>query len=201
MTETCGAENRNGEPCSLSAGWGTDHNGEGRCKFHGGASSGGARKGAGAPENNGNAETHTLRSDPGAYYERQSEDGQDRIDAWAESWARRGGYNGLGFDKIFHTHATKLHQIESADEAIANEGVIITRIVDRTEAGEPIKKDEENPAFLLQSRALKDILRFLKEFGCLDDPDSQQADALQGGLDLKLSSEDKDALEAAFETE
>jgi hypothetical protein len=37
MTETtCGAENRNGDPCELPAGWGTDHNGEGRCKFHGG---------------------------------------------------------------------------------------------------------------------------------------------------------------------
>lgn len=36
MTDTCGAQNRNDEPCGLSAGWGTDHNGEGRCKFHGG---------------------------------------------------------------------------------------------------------------------------------------------------------------------
>jgi uncharacterized protein YutE (UPF0331/DUF86 family) len=38
MTETCGATNRNGEPCGLPAGWGTDHVGEGRCKLHGGQS-------------------------------------------------------------------------------------------------------------------------------------------------------------------
>jgi len=37
MSETCGASTRNGEPCSLPAGWGTDHIGEGRCKLHGGA--------------------------------------------------------------------------------------------------------------------------------------------------------------------
>jgi len=38
MTEDCGATNRHGEPCSLPAGWGTDHVGNGRCKLHGGNS-------------------------------------------------------------------------------------------------------------------------------------------------------------------
>jgi len=36
--DTCGASNRNDEPCGLPPGWGTDHVGEGRCKLHGGAS-------------------------------------------------------------------------------------------------------------------------------------------------------------------
>jgi len=36
--DICGAENRHGEPCGMTAGWGTDHVGEGRCRFHGGAS-------------------------------------------------------------------------------------------------------------------------------------------------------------------
>ena len=55
---------RTGEPCQLPAGWGTDHPGEGRCKYHGG--SGGAPKGnknaignnGGAPKGNKNARTH-----------------------------------------------------------------------------------------------------------------------------------------------
>jgi|APHM01.1.fsa_nt_gi hypothetical protein len=47
----CGAQNRDGDPCQQKAGWGTDHVGEGRCKFHGGASDG-------APEGNDNALTH-----------------------------------------------------------------------------------------------------------------------------------------------
>jgi len=38
MTDTCDATNRNGDPCGLPAGWGTDHVGKGRCKLHGGAS-------------------------------------------------------------------------------------------------------------------------------------------------------------------
>lgn len=38
MTETCGRSKRDGsgEDCSLPAGWGTDHVGEGACKLHGG---------------------------------------------------------------------------------------------------------------------------------------------------------------------
>jgi len=47
--DTCPATNRDGDPCGLSAGWGTD-NDSGPCKFHGGASSG-------APEGNDNAVT------------------------------------------------------------------------------------------------------------------------------------------------
>jgi len=38
--EICGATTRDGDECQLKAGWGTDHLGEGRCKLHGGASSG-----------------------------------------------------------------------------------------------------------------------------------------------------------------
>lgn len=30
----CGAAKRNGTPCTLEAGWGTDHPGEGRCRHH-----------------------------------------------------------------------------------------------------------------------------------------------------------------------
>lgn len=36
MTDNCGRTNRNGEPCELAEGWGTD-NDTGPCKFHGGA--------------------------------------------------------------------------------------------------------------------------------------------------------------------
>lgn len=38
MSDTCGATNRNDEPCGLPAGWGTGHVGDGRCKLHGGSS-------------------------------------------------------------------------------------------------------------------------------------------------------------------
>lgn len=36
----CGAKTRAGTPCQQKAGWGTDHPGEGKCKLHGGKSTG-----------------------------------------------------------------------------------------------------------------------------------------------------------------
>lgn len=48
--DKCGATTRAGTPCQQKAGWGTDHVGEGRCKLHGGASTG-------APKRNTNAVT------------------------------------------------------------------------------------------------------------------------------------------------
>lgn len=36
-TPKCGAEKKNGKPCGMDAGWGTDHPGVGACKLHGGS--------------------------------------------------------------------------------------------------------------------------------------------------------------------
>ena len=38
--EICGAKNKKGGICSRPAGWGTSHSGSGKCKLHGGASTG-----------------------------------------------------------------------------------------------------------------------------------------------------------------
>lgn len=53
----CGAKTRSsgGHPCRLPAGWGTDHPGEGRCKLHGGKSTGPKKH-----NNYKNAEKHGL---------------------------------------------------------------------------------------------------------------------------------------------
>ena len=53
--ELCGAKTSKGTPCKHIAGYGTDHVGTGKCKFHGGASKG-------APKGNSNAVKHGLYS-------------------------------------------------------------------------------------------------------------------------------------------
>lgn len=55
--QKCMAKNRSGNPCALPAGWGTSHTGNGRCKLHGGASTGPRDQ-----RGNTNAQTHGLRS-------------------------------------------------------------------------------------------------------------------------------------------
>ncbi len=51
----CGAKTRAGTPCRRPAGWGTNHPGSGRCKLHGGCSTG-------APKGNKNGEKHGFYS-------------------------------------------------------------------------------------------------------------------------------------------
>lgn len=69
--DTCDATNRDGDPCGLPAGWGTDHVGEGRCKLHGGAS----------PRGKDNpAFKHGLFSDHLSDEDRQTIDALDEYD-------------------------------------------------------------------------------------------------------------------------
>ena len=60
----CEAKTRAGTPCQQKAGWGTDHTGIGRCKLHGG-------KSTGAPKDNKNAFKHGTRGQ--AYTERRKQ--------------------------------------------------------------------------------------------------------------------------------
>src|SRR5690625_1882593 len=53
----CGAKTRAGTPCKRPAGWGTNHGGEGRCKLHGGKSTGPPPE---KMKKNSNARTHGL---------------------------------------------------------------------------------------------------------------------------------------------
>lgn len=89
----CGATNRHGEPCQLPAGWGTPGSGGGRCKFHGGASTGPmdtsylkgntyaeGNPGGGAPELNTNASIHDGFADWQKAYTRFDDETREWVD-------------------------------------------------------------------------------------------------------------------------
>ena len=54
----CGAKGHRGGKCALEAGWGTDHLGTGRCRYHGGV----VGKNHGAPKGSQNALKHGIYS-------------------------------------------------------------------------------------------------------------------------------------------
>jgi len=72
----CGATCRDGSPCQNPP-----MNGQNRCRMHGGAT-----EDAGAPEGNGNAETHGLRSDRQQWFERHREDCEELVRALVTSY-------------------------------------------------------------------------------------------------------------------
>jgi|GEM_PF-3661733 hypothetical protein len=67
--------------------------------------------------------------------------------------------------------------MHTADAYIAETGVIVEQVIDTTESGQPITAVKKNPALLVKGRAMKDVIWTLKEFGCLDDRDSQMAES------------------------
>lgn len=180
MTDICGRSGKEHgtDECQLPAGWGTDHAGEGACKHHGG-NSGGARDGAGAPENNGNAETHGMRSDAEKWFERHREEvGQEVREtvATAVEYAPFSWHNTLKMKKLVSA-AVNEEQIRYGDGYIDDEGIVVKQTKGVNEYGDAIEDDAENPVFLTKDRLQRTSLRILKDLGYLDDPDTQQADA------------------------
>lgn len=182
MSDKCGRQNRNGEPCGLSEGWGTP-NDTGACKFHGGLSEGG-----GAPLNNGNAEKHGLRADPKKYHARQSPEDKEWIhdlSATIEDRIRRVRGDVDPLDRVLARRiAIKLHIAAKASEYVDETGLVQEIFV---EDGGYTK---EIPNGIVQELRQYDreIINELQKLGLIDDPDSQQAEAFEGIISI-LSEE------------
>jgi len=94
--ETCGATNRNGEPCKLPAGWGTPGSGGNRCKFHGGLAGtkstdhlqdndyAKGNSGGSPPTGNSNAEVHGGFADWRKAYDRFDDETLEYVETLSE---------------------------------------------------------------------------------------------------------------------
>lgn len=157
--------------CNATAGKGTDHLGEGRCKYHGGASTG-------APKGNQNAQTHALNADPHHYFQSLPREQKEYVRDVAASIqdrirARSGDVDYL--DRVMTRRiAIELHIVSKASDYVENVSGLTETIF--TEHG-----SHEKEAALLDEIRKRDktIFRMLKEVGVLDDPESQKADALE----------------------
>lgn len=154
--------------CSMRAGWGTDHVGEGRCRLHGGAVEGG-----GAPTGNQNGATHSLNADPNRYYHSLEPDEQAFIRRVALAIETRfqkltGEIDYL--DRVLARRvAVELHIVSKAADYIANESGLIQQRgnIERKAAllGEVRKRD-------------RDIFSMLREMGVLEFPEPEPVDPL-----------------------
>jgi len=156
----------------------------GRCYVHGGV--------AGAPEGNVNAMTHGLRAKRSSYYEHLPDKEKWFIERLADSWIDNAPFDKDNFAKVNEVYriAVDQHRLWGAHEE-ARDGLIYEQIIGQDETGEPIEVEDENPVNLAYDRLDRTTIRKLKELGCLSDPDSKQAEAMESLAD-KFAGLDKD---------
>jgi len=174
----CNAQTRDGGYCSLVAGHGTDHTGDGRCKFHGGA--------GGAPKGNQNAKKHGIYSQRSNYYNDLPAEQKAWVDSLVQSMMDDAPFDEDNFQKfqMVREIAIDMHKKRHANDYIAEEGIIQENMV-RDEDGNPVTdkngelvtEAEENPVNMAYDRLDRTMTRKMKELGILDDPDSAQAEA------------------------
>lgn len=174
----CNAQTRDGNHCALVAGHGTDSD-EGRCKFHGGASSG-------APKGNQNAKKHGIYSQRSNYYNDLPAEEKAWVDSLVQSMLNDAPFTEDNFQKfqMVREIAIDMHKKRHANDYIAEEGIVQENIV-RDEDGNPVTdqngdlvtETDENPVNLAYDRLDRTMTRKMKELGILDDPDSAQAEA------------------------
>lgn len=154
--------------CNQRAGHGTDHVGEGRCKYHGGN--------AGAPEGNQNRTTHGLNADPFKYHQsldRESKEFVADLSATIQDRVRERTGNVDHADRVLARRvAIKLHIVSKASEYVEENGLVQTVTTKNSSR-------EKKAALLGEIRRYDDsIFADLKRLGVLDDPESQTANAL-----------------------
>jgi hypothetical protein len=147
--------------CNNRAGFSTDHVGEGRCKYHGGCSTG-------APKGNRNGATHGLRSDPESYYESLEPERQAEINRTTEAILARLRAKYDDRDKIdrelAHRVAIKFDIVEQASVYIQEKG--LTQVIETAHSS----KETRNTLLAQLRRYDKSIIDDLEKLGVFDQP-------------------------------
>ncbi|MFD1515102.1 hypothetical protein [Halomarina rubra] len=203
-----GGSNRDGEPCGRPAGWGTDFP-DGKCRHHRGTSPDGT-----SHNDNTNAVTHGLYAQTNATYQQVLTDDERQLvddifsDYLADYEARHGEATTGTRAELFriavsygkHVHADrwaieKPESLESGNAAVDRE----THVSD---GGETYYTYKETVVAKGQRALSRDRRAWLKDLGLMGaSPDDRQASALEAGLDLTLSTDEKAALDGTFDTE
>jgi len=198
--DRCPATNRNGERCGHPEGWGTD-NETGPCKFHGGAA-----EDQGAPEGNQNATRHGIHATPAYLADHLNESQRDQLTATFEAlctrYERRRGHDpDYAAKRRLRRVSIEILKEDLADEWLASEAADSGSLLMEQRETDDGESYAVPNAVLEPLTALKRETRLtLKDMGLLDDPDTQQANALEGlsdGAELVFNdAEDADTPDA-----
>ena len=177
--------------CRSAPGRGTNHVGEGRCKWHGGRNSG--ENGHGGTEGNTNAVTHGAYADCNSYYQDVlNEDLRQFVDDvfadYLERYRELHGDPPLGIEaelfRVSVTHAKDIGLDRWADgkpDGLESGHPLVDEETEIVPIGEGMTETQrryrESVVLRAQKRLSTDRRQWLKDLGLLEDPDSEQAAA------------------------
>jgi len=152
----------------------------GRCYVHGGNNRN--------KEGNTNAMTHGLYAQRSNYYQALDADDQAYIEEMVDSWIDNAPFDKDNVAKVNRIYKIAIdeHKLWRTNDYFADEGLITEDTVDID--GEQVVLEDEHPANLVYDRMSRTSLRELKELGCLDDPDSDQAEATKSIVEMLSGS-------------
>lgn len=147
--------------CRNPAGKGTDHFGEGRCKFHGGASTG-------APKGNQNPLKHALNADEQHYYRNLGPDGKRFVETTERTIVERIQRNTREVDSLDRILARRIaieiHIVARATDHVINESGLVDQ--GRSSSQQAALLDE------IRERD-RDICTMLRGLGAFDTEETQ----------------------------
>jgi len=163
--DICGAECRDGSPCQNPPLTDAD-----RCRMHGGNS-------PGAPEGNGNNETHGLHADREKWFDRHREDAAELVRALVASYVEDAPFGWDATAKVDQLCEVAIDQVRLRHSNEWLDEFLTEQTVSVTDNGQEITRLEENPAHMPRDRIKRTNAKILKDLGVMDDPDSAQASA------------------------
>jgi len=188
----CGAQAKStGEPCQRPAGWGTDSK-DGRCKFHGGSSTG-------APENNGNAVKHNKRADKSKLWERMPDERRElwesirqaQIDRHTDRHGEEPNAEDIdAYEDRAWSAVLKKYSRDYMAECMEETGNPLMERVTRTVDGETQTWEQPNQLLDEITDNRREDRLAAKDRGMLNDPESQKAEATENAL-AEILSEDE----------
>lgn len=158
----------------------TDDDGEpinGRCRMHGG-------KGSGAPEGNGNAITHGATADPTNLFENLDDDEREWVDAHVQAFLdAKPDADETAVERL-EVLATRMLMERRGLGQLLSEGLSRSKVVGMTDYGEPVRDEEAHYLNRVVNDHNQTIRMNLKDWGFLNDPDSQKADSMRSIADI-----------------
>lgn len=186
--ERCGAETRDGSPCQK---WPVDGAGEGRCRLHGGASTGpddpptehlknnnhATGNDGGAEVGNGRAESHGLTADRRKWFDRHREEVKEWVRILVASYLEDAPFGWRDTAKVDQLCEVAIDQARLRESNEYLDEFLVEQTTAVTDDGEEVIQLRENPGHLPRDRIKRTNSKRLKELSVLDEPESHRAES------------------------